>query len=106
PLVKAGLEPSLPVLVEVTLQLVAAEPEAAEDPQLLFLGKPARAVRCLAHLGDLIPHPRRRVLDPEIARHPGHIDVAVGGADTVAHRLTWLGWKGAVGACTAEDIAP
>ena len=32
------------MLGEVTLHLVEAEPEAAEDPELPFLGEPARAV--------------------------------------------------------------
>src|SRR5262245_11022537 len=126
-LVEAGLEHPFHVLGEVALHLVEAEPEPAEDPELLFLGEPARAVRCLAHLRNLIAQPRRRVLHPEIAGHPGHVDVAVGGDDAVAHRWTSLAWdvratgrrgagalptearlwiEGAAGACTAEDIAP
>ena len=36
--------------------------EATEDAELFLLGEPARAIRGLAHLRDLIPHPRWRVL--------------------------------------------
>src|SRR5262245_38777245 len=104
-LVEAGLEHPLHMLGEIALHLVEAEPQAAEDSELLFLREPARAVRSLAYLRNLIPHSRRRVLHPEIARHPGHIDVAIGGDDAVAHRLTSLKSKGTAGPCTAEDIA-
>src|SRR2546425_1739515 len=85
-LVEPDLEHLFHVLRESPLHAVEAEPEAAKDSELLFFGVPARTIRRLAHLRDLVPKPRGRVLDPEIAGHPGHVDVAVGGNDAIAHR--------------------
>jgi hypothetical protein len=90
PLVEADVEHLLDVLRESALDLVEAEPEAAEDAELLFFGIPLRAVVGLPHLRDPVAEPGGRVLDPEIAGHPGHVDVAVGGDDAVAHGLTSL----------------
>src|SRR5262249_9749819 len=74
---------------------IEAEPETAEDPELLLLGEPARAVRRVANLRRLIAELRGRVLDPEVAGHPGHVDVAVSGDDPIAHRAPRLLWVGA-----------
>src|SRR5438876_2439727 len=89
-LIEADLEHLLDVLRESALDSVEAEAESAEDTQFLFLGIPARSVVGLPHLGHPIAEPGGGVLDPEVAGHPGHIDVAVGGDDAIAHGLTSL----------------
>src|SRR5207245_9904157 len=88
--VEANLEHLLDVLRESPLDSVEAEAESAEDTELLFLGIPARSVVGLPHLGHPIAEPGGRVLDPEVAGHPGHIDVAIRGDDAIAHGLTSL----------------
>jgi hypothetical protein len=92
-LVEADLEHLLDVFGEVALDPVEAESEAAEDTELLFFGVPLRSVVGLPYLRDPVTELRRRVLHPEIAGHPRHVDVAVGGDDAVAHGLTSLECK-------------
>src|SRR5262249_60493840 len=83
--VEAGLEHPLDVLGKSALDAVEAEAEAAVHPELLVLGEPAGPVVGLPHLRRPVAELRRPVLDPQVAGHPGHIDVAVGGDDLVAH---------------------
>src|SRR5919201_3673635 len=86
--VEPDVEHFVDVFREAALHAVEAEPETAEHPEVLAFGEPVRAVGRLAHLRDLLAELRRPVLDPEVARHPGHVDVAVGGNDPVIHQAT------------------
>src|SRR5439155_1340812 len=76
--------------------------QPAEDAELFFFSVPAGPLRALAHLRGLVAPLGGGVLDPEIAGHPGHVDVTVGGDDLVFHRPDLASDR----TCTASRRAP
>ena len=86
-LVEAGVEHGVEVEGAAALGAVEEEAQPAEHAELLVLSAPLGAFVGLDDARDGVGKVRGGTLDPEVAGHPGHVDVRVAGDHAVVHVL-------------------